>query len=381
LRSWRLWGGLLLCAFGFAVATARGAPKGARIRAASEAVQKALRCEISGQDEDRNELLQSALDQMADYPPALWQTGQVRHQDKWLKFDELPDLLADDNRLAEYRRRREQTPNTAEGQLALAEWCAKHKLVDQARAHLTALLEIDPDHAQARRLLGYRRVEGAWLSEQEIKRAAARAAEAEAALRKWTPEIRKLLPGLTDRNDRKRDIARQRLLAIDDPGAVPALELTLSLESEELALLMVDVLDGMDAPEVSLALARQAVFSPWERVRQAAVEKLKPRDPASYVPGLLSAMVTPIQTRAQLYQAPDGRLMYRHALYREGQEEAQLAANRQRCSIPNVILSGGSRRPRRFFASLRMTARRARPARRTTPVAALRDVPPKTWRP
>ncbi len=317
--------GVVLSLAGLAVTAAPAANKGVRIRAASEAVQEALQCEVNGEDEKRAELLQSALEQVPDFPPALWQSGHVQHQNQWVRFDELPDLLTEDPRLAEYRHRREKTPETVDGQLALAEWCAKSKLEDRARAHLTAVLEIDPENPQARQLLGYRRVDGAWLSEEEIREAAVRAQQMEVGLQQWKPKLEEILRGLAHRSERQRELAAKRLEAIDDPAAIPAVELVLSMRDEQTALLAVGVLDRLRGPDAALALARQAVFSPWEPVRDAAATALGKRDPASYAPQLLAAMSTPVQTRASLYRAPNGRLMYRHALYREGHEAAELA--------------------------------------------------------
>ncbi len=331
---------VLFSTLGFAAAVAQADTKGVRIRAASEAVQQALRCEARGADYRRQELIQSALEQVPDYPPALWQSGHVRHQNQWVRFDELPDLLAEDSRMAEYRHRREEAPQTLEGQLALAQWCAKRKLDEQARAHLTAVLEIDPEHSQARHLLGYRRVDGTWLSTEEVQQAAVRAAQAESALKTWKPEIERILQGLTHRSQRQREVATERLLSIADPGAIHAMELVLSTHSEETALLVVQVLDKTEASEAAVALARQGVFSQWDRVREEAVKSLRRRDPAEYVPVLLSALSTPVQGRAELYRAPSGRLRYRHTFYREGQEQAQLAV--LETEYPLTVLSAGS---------------------------------------
>lgn len=95
--------------------------------------------------------------------------------------------------------------------------------------------------------------------------------------------------------------------------------------NEAFALLGVETLAQIADPKASVALARQAVFSPSKKVRKAAAEKLKSRDKHSYVPVLLSAMKTSIQSRAELYVSPMGRLTYRHALYREGRNDRYLA--------------------------------------------------------
>src|SRR5262245_39941028 len=58
-----------------------------------------------------------------------WQNGEVRWQQKWVRFDQLPSDAA--RNLALYEKTRDTYPATLEGRLALADWCAKHRLADQ----------------------------------------------------------------------------------------------------------------------------------------------------------------------------------------------------------------------------------------------------------
>jgi hypothetical protein len=239
-------------------------------------------------------------------------------------IDEVPQRCAKDRRLDSYRRLRQETPETADGQLQLANACARMSLTDQERAHLTKALDLDPDNPQARRQLGYRRVSGEWLREAEIRQAVTEAKQAAAALAKWTPEFEKLGKALTQGNESQHHRAVGRLMAIDDPAAIPAMELVLSTHDASCASLVVEALGKMQADEASVALARQAVLSPWRPVREAAAAQLKSRPLESYVPTLLSSMASPIRSRVELYQAPGGRLMHRHTLHREGQKNQQL---------------------------------------------------------
>ena len=125
--------------------------KAERARLAAQLVGDALRQEVDGTNGVRAEKLQSALEKVPDHEAALWQSGYVLERKKWRNPDEVAALAAGDLRLAAYRRQRETTSDTIEGQLALAQWCAKRRLTDQRRAHLTAVLQIDPNHAKARR--------------------------------------------------------------------------------------------------------------------------------------------------------------------------------------------------------------------------------------
>lgn len=319
----RAWGAAISAIGVLHVAVAFADSQAERTRAAQRLVEEALRQEIQGTDEQRSATLQSALEQLPRYAPALWHSGHVLDRNQWRTLDEVAALARDENRLANYNRKRDQTPETMEGQLALATWCARQRLPDQRRAHLTQVLELDPDHAEARRQLGYRSVDGVWMTEQEIAQAKNRARQAAVNMRKWEPTLRAIRKGLAYRSQRHRQAATERLMAIDDPTAIGPMEVMFSRHNEQTARLMVNALASMKAREASLVLARQGMFSPWKEVREAATRQLRARDLHSFVPELLSAMGSPVQSRAELYRAPTGRLVYRHTFTREGRDENQ----------------------------------------------------------
>jgi hypothetical protein len=315
--------GVLLSTLGFAATVAPADTAGVRVRDASQAVRDALRWEIRGNDQQRNESLRTILECEPDHAPALWHSGYVREDNRWMKFDESPDCSPDDDLLAEYRQRRQEAEETVEGQLALARWCARHRLHDQARAHWTEALRMDPNHAEARRALGHRRVGNVWLSPEEIEQFRAQADRMAESLRDWGPKLTRIGHALARPNGRKRQAAIDDLQAIRDPAAIAAMELVLADQSEEAATLVTRVLDGITGHEASLALARLAVFPPFHSVHYEAAEKLRNRKMEEYVPALLSAMSTPVQSQAELYVTPRGRLVYRQMFYREAQFHAE----------------------------------------------------------
>ena len=51
---------------------------------------------------------------------------------------------------AEYERIRPTYPDTAAAQWELAQWCREHKLTTQREVHLRRVIELDPNHAEAR---------------------------------------------------------------------------------------------------------------------------------------------------------------------------------------------------------------------------------------
>jgi len=311
-----------------------------RNQAASRMVEEALRDEIKDANAHRDGMLFLALEQLPDHARARWHSGYVARRDKWVKYDELPGITADDTRYAAYRFAREKADETVEGQLALADWCLRRKLADQERVHLTRVLDLDANHAEARRRLGFRWTDGAWLSEQEIARSNERAEKEAAALKEWTPKLTAIRSSLLQESQHRREAAAKRLLAIDDPAAVLAVESVLCRHSEKMAEYGIRALADIKTHDASRALARQAVFSPSERIRRMAAEKLRGREMFGYVPALLGAMGSRIQTKAGLYTAPNGRLTYRHMFVREGQGHNEVSVFET--EYRNTVLSAKS---------------------------------------
>jgi len=318
LLAGTLAGGVLACPGSAATKPSRGDP-------AAELVEKALKQEAQGADAKRDELLSKALAEDPQFAPARWHAGYVERDHRWVKFDEAAADSAGDLRLTAYRNKRAEAPETVEGQLELARWCAKRSLDDQARAHLTWVLDRQPDHPDARRMLGHQLVGGTWMSPEEIGAATERVKALGAAVQEWRPYLLKTLGELVHRSPQRREHGLSRFRGIDDPAAIEPIELIFCVHSRPAAMLAIEWLDKRPEQEAAWALARQAVVSPWFEVREAAALALKTRDVHDYVPALLSAMGSSVQSRASLYRAPSGRLMYRHVLMRRGPERDEMA--------------------------------------------------------
>jgi len=282
--GWSLWF-VVLAGWCLSPSWIAAAPKDASQpqRAADVHVERALRAEVEGRVAERADGLRAAMEEAPDHEPARWHSGFIRAAGKWIRYDEFAAQSGDTPALAAYRNQREQAPQTVEGQLRLADWCRDQRLGQQERAHLTAVLDLAPNHAAARQRLGYVQVEGVWLSRAEIEAASQRARDMIAALQRWTPKLREIGAALAKSKPR-RDYAAKQLLEIQDPLAIPAMELVLSTPAEDGALCVVEALARMKAPEASLSLTRHALFCPWERARDAAVNKLKDRDEHSFIP-------------------------------------------------------------------------------------------------
>ncbi len=191
----------------------------------------------------------------------------------------------------EYEKIRSDYPDTVEGQWALAEWCREKKLLDKRETHLNRIIELDPDHADARRLLGYTKIDGKWqrrsdlmkergyvyskgrwMLPQEVEQQAEKAKH-EAAAAEWAQKISRWRKWLgTKRNDE----ARENFRKITDPAAIKPIVVGLRSEaSADVRLLLIEVLRNINTPESERALAIAAIDDASEEVRLTCLDYLK----------------------------------------------------------------------------------------------------------
>jgi hypothetical protein len=316
--------GLTLALIAVAVLPAVAGKRGRESNSVNERVREAMEAELRGAAADRAAALASAIEAAPDDAAARWQAGFVKQGDEWMPHEAVAKEAVGDERLKEYTKRRDKAAETVAAQLELADWCRTNKLVEQEQAHLMAALQLAPNHAGVRARLGHVRVGDLWLDEEEVREAREKGREAREALKKYSPMLEEIRDSLAA-SKLRRDVAVERLKEIDDPAAIPAMELVLSAANEEAALLVVEALAAMPAPEASLSLARHALFAESADVRDAAVDKLKKRDFHSFAPALLDLMRTPWQAKMNVVRSPGNRLLYRHAFYSEDQDRGRLA--------------------------------------------------------
>lgn len=340
-RAWRLRGyfSFLLALAGFIPPAILGADKVSDAhRQADDVVREALQREVYGLDDDREQLLTSALNAAPDHAAARWHQGYVRDTNgEWVKAGDLSNKKRH-ALLQGYEDLRSSTADTAIAQLELADWCAKHALKEQERVHLLRVCELVPDHVSARQRLKFARIGSEWVSRDDITRQQAREVAAQKAFAHWSPLFNKLASQLAASDQKKREAAIEQLKQVHDPAALPAMQQVLGNRGEEIELLVVETTAQMTEPAAVAALARHAVFSPSLTVRQAAVTKLQSCDRDSFVPLLVSSMFTPVVSQIAEIALPNGRIGYRHIFLREGaerQEQLVLETEYRRVAAPN----------------------------------------------
>jgi hypothetical protein len=312
------------------------ANKADRKQAADELVREALHREIYGANDERSRLLDAARRQLPEHAPAMWHTGHVRLGNAWVNIDHVPQRATSDPRLVEYRHRRLRYTDLPEDHYAMANWCRQTKLHDRERAHLMRVIDQMPNHAEVRRRLGFCLIDGRWYSIAQIQEQIREAEAAKDSFGRWAKQLKAIARGF-DGSPLMQRTAAERLLAVRDPQAVPAIEAVLASRSEIAALHCVPALEKMRSHTADLCLAKLAVFSTWESVRTAAAGALKRRPLENFVPDLLAAMHGPVRSAWQIYESRGRRLMFRHVLRREGQDSYQqlvLETGYRRISLP-----------------------------------------------
>lgn len=321
-----------------------------RRREAEQLVTEALFHESLGLNAERERLLTEAEQKAPEVAALKWAKGQVKVQNRWVSIDDIPDVLNDSIGLKRYELNRSEYPDTAAGQLALARYCQRQQLDDQARAHLVRVLDHDANHAEARRVLGFVMTNGQWVHQSELQQARQSATQTTENFNRWRKKVLDLRHDLTARAKAQRAAAEKRLAAIEDPTAIPALETLLAYGPAEISEKAVATIGAMTVPDASLALARIAVYAPVREARVAAAKHLQDRPYEQFVPTLLAAMTTPFELREEVRVDDNGRLRHQQVLVREAQEQHQMLV--RGTEYRRQAVQGGDQRFAEWQASL-----------------------------
>lgn len=293
-------------------------------RDSTQLVVAAFDAEAKGDFAARERLLQEAT-HTAAAAVARAHLGMIdvgAKQPDWKTIDESVATAATDPDRLRYEKVRRQTTDTAAGNLELARWCLSRKMPDQARAHLTRLLEFVPDHAAARAALGYVRVGDNWMSAREVRRLQALAAAKSESIARHRKTLAPLVIRLRSKDPLDSEAVTAEFLALHDPTMVGAIEATLDSPDAFTSRLLVDWMGQVDTVESSLVLARCSLLHPDEEVRARATDKLVTRPLHDFVPELLGMLSSPITMMIQPQYDPQGRLVgYRQAFSRESMDE------------------------------------------------------------
>lgn len=199
----------------------------------------------------------------------------------------------------QYEVRAKTIPDTVEAHWKLAEWCGRHGLSSQRHSELRRIIELEPDHKQARRGLGHVQYKGEWMTRDEAARARGlvkykgryitpqerdilQKSEAEReAEHQWYGRVRLWHNWLTGSSDKRRTKGLHKLQQIRDPNAVPALKNFLAESSHgRVRRLYVGILTRMDGYEPVPPLVAASLHDSDADIRFAARDGISPEQSA-----------------------------------------------------------------------------------------------------
>lgn len=213
---------------------------------------------------------------------------------------------------AEYARRAPTVSDTADAQFALARWCRDNGLSDELKTHLRRVLLLDPDHEEARALLGYQRINGQWWTREELLASRGlvrhdgefrtrqeialleKRAERDRVAREWKDRLERWRRDLGDRDAATVRAAARSFDDLNDPAASAALvELLVAEREPRVQLLLIDAAARLNTPNALGALVRVALECPDPEARATALEHLD----ASGKLGLASPFVAALRSK------------------------------------------------------------------------------------
>jgi hypothetical protein len=286
-----------------------------------------VQAEVAGDSASRTSVLQGAVQADPDSASARWQLGQIEVDGKWQSVEEAQKNAAADPRQREYAKLRESAGDSPKAQLTLARWCERNGLTDEARIHWLSVLAVEPNSGEALRALKMEWFQGELLSREDATRAKEETKVQERSSREWNAKMaewkRNLAGELPDRT-----AALAEIQAVRDPKAIPVIErITLDhslmddlgiIRQRQVSMCLLHALAGMPDAEAIQSQLQHAAFSPQESVRERAIADLKKRPKQDYVPYLLDALATPLESSFNVGTAADGSVHYTHSFYRPG---------------------------------------------------------------
>lgn len=287
--------------------------------------------EAAGECVDRRSLCQP-LDETVIDKAARWQSGDLWVDQKWMASDRLNESSWS-MKLKPYLKERGDARLDKDGNRKMAVWCDKHGFMEQAGAHWYGVLNADPNDTTARNKLGFEKIDGKWLSKEEINRARVELNQRIANLRRWWPQTEKWAKGIASSKTAEKLAALKSLEYFNEPTAVFALEqAALQLEGER-ALPFVEAIKRIRSEEACHSLLDIAIDAPSSPAGRMAIEGLRDYSLVMYVPDLIESLGPEATQSHFVFSRPNGETVLRWIERREYREM-------ERVNVSDRVVSG-----------------------------------------
>jgi hypothetical protein len=226
-----------------------------------------------------------------------------------LRAQQVKQVLTVSDDLRWYQQWQPKVPNSVDGHWTMAEQCRMRNLNAQREHHLNQILQLDPDHKEARYGLGFSRVKDQWVKTDEwmqnqgyVRYRGAWRTPQDVALEQaieqfdksekdWLRKIKNWRTWILKARGREAQ-AREAIRAIDDPAAAAGLIEIVENEKDppELRMLCIEVLGKLRTPRATRVFVQRAMQDPDANIRDACLDELKQFGTAQAVPMFLALL-------------------------------------------------------------------------------------------
>lgn len=200
-----------------------------------------------------------------------------------LKRSQVDRVQKPTQEMRDYIDRKNAMVDTVDGHWEMQQWCQQNRLHHQREYHLLRIIELDPDHKDARARLNYKDFDGVWVQRDHFMsnhgyikdgRGVPRlpvAVEmyehreaADQVVAEWNKRIRNLMTKVVKRNDQ---IALKTLTEIKDPAAVSGLMKVYEDSTDyQTRKMIIDILGQIESGPSQNALVVIATTTPDEHL-------------------------------------------------------------------------------------------------------------------
>ncbi|MGL4513314.1 MAG: polymorphic toxin-type HINT domain-containing protein [Lacipirellulaceae bacterium] len=282
---------------------------------------------VRGDLSERRALLTRAQGIAPNYGPPRWEAGMVERAGGWAFATGARTERTSSGAVAAYERLRGFASDSPTDHLAIARWCRRHDLDDEARYHWLRVLAIAPSHSESLDAIGSVWSKGELVPADESRERLAlsrgftkRQADWQRKLQGWERRLRRgdaILGEVVSEARTIRDEAAIRpfeRFAVRAPRDKPIA----ANRRREVSLAFVEGLTSWPGYAATESLARHAVWAPDPAVSSAAADALPKRPKHEAVPPLLVTLESPIETEFSIRVSPEGIVTYAHTVRREG---------------------------------------------------------------